>query len=224
MKKYSDLLCSGVYSQTARGYNWGCLQMLLHQKQFQYLYFSQMRNSHNEFKSQPSFQNNIFVCYSQLSEHYLARNGYRLSFSSLLVCYEHMLVESWLKRSRLIRRLVCLNICEVLFGWCFDSHRSATCTVFYASIYQITVILRSTQRSLSGMIHMWLSQSGTASDAADVCKVPFRREAAAAVADADLANVSSESLSSKYNNMLCEMQQVAWLKWSAVDIGKIWGQ
>ena len=71
---------------------------------------------------------------------------------------------------------------------------------------------------------MWLSQSGTASDAADVCKVPFRREAAAAVAVADLANVSSESFSSKYNNKLCDMQQVASLKWSAVDIGEIWGQ
>lgn len=75
------------------------------------------------------------------------------------------------------------------------------------------------------MIHMWLSKSGTASETADVCKVPFRRETAGAVTDADLANISPESDSSEYNATLRSyMQQVVSLKWTAVEIWKIWVQ
>ncbi|CAK6958717.1 Hypothetical predicted protein [Scomber scombrus] len=48
----------------------------------------------------------------------------------------------------------------------------------------------------------YVRTSGTASETADVCKVPFRREAAAAVAVADFANVSPESDSSECNGTL----------------------
>ena len=41
-----------------------------------------------------------------------------------------------------------------------------------ARVYQVSVKLRSTQRSLSRVIYLWLSLSGSASEAADVCKVP----------------------------------------------------
>lgn len=73
-------------------------------------------------------------------------------------------------------------------------------------------------------MHLWLSLSGSASEAADVCKVPFRRHATAAVTAADPAKVSPESHKRKHSSPLCDMQQAASLKWSAAEIGKIWVQ
>lgn len=72
---------------------------------------------------------------------------------------------------------------------------------------------------------MWLSLSGSASETADVCKVPFRWEATAAVAAADPAKVSPESYSSRHRSVrrvMCS-EQAASLKWSAGKIGKILG-
>lgn len=100
--------------------------------------------------------------------------------------------------------------------------------IWTRSIYSIwgsclsVVKVRSTQRSLSGVIHLWLSQSGSASEAADVCKVPFRWEAIAAVADADPAKVSPESCGSKHGSPY--VKRAASLKWSAAEMRKIWAQ
>lgn len=57
-----------------------------------------------------------------------------------------------------------------------------------------------------------------------MCKVPFRREATAAVAAADPAKVSPESRGSKHGSPLRDTEQAARLKWSAAEIRKNWVQ
>lgn len=83
--------------------------------------------------------------------------------------------------------LLKLQICDVNIGICL---LCAARSAFWAHVYQVSVKLRSTTRSLSGVTHLWLSHVGSASEAADVCKVPFRREATAAEAAADPASLT----------------------------------